>query len=123
MGSSSKHAKESKETLEEKTIEFSDSEDEKIAVKKEASKSARKEAKKVESEPSESDADSDSESDTESDEDESDDESDVSLSTTEILNNDPLYTILSQFFLSKDGKNIADILEEINHKLKYLKVR
>jgi len=122
MGSSSKHTKEIKETPEEKTIEFSDSEDEKIAVKKETSKSGKKEAKKIESEDA-SESDIETESDNSESDDESDDDSDVSLSTTEILNNDPLYTILSQFFLSKDGKNIADILDEINHKLKYLKVR
>lgn len=71
-----------------------------------------------------SDSDSDSSgSGSDGDEDDSDDDDAVSLSTTEILNSDPLYTILSQFFVTKEGKNIAEILEEINHKLKYLKVR
>jgi hypothetical protein len=64
------------------------------------------------------DASSDDSSDEESD---VDDDDAVSLSTTEILNSDPLYTILSQFFMTKDGKNIADILEEMNVKMKYLK--
>lgn len=81
------------------------------------------------SDDSDSNSDSDSDSDSESDssessgEDGSDAGSDISLSTTEILNSDPLYTILSQFFISKNGNNIADILEEISQKLKYLKVR
>lgn len=72
---------------------------------------------------SSSNDDSDSDSDSDSSDEEGSDDDAVSLSTTEILNSDPLYTILSQFFVTKDGKNIADILDEMNHKLKYLKVR
>lgn len=48
---------------------------------------------------------------------EDDNDSDLSVSTTDILSSDPLYFILSQFFLTDDQKNIATILEEINQKL------
>jgi hypothetical protein len=45
-------------------------------------------------------------------------DSEVSLTTSEILSSDPLYTILSQFFMTKDGtKSLVDVLEEINQKL------
>lgn len=48
----------------------------------------------------------------------SDDSSEVSMSSTDILANDPLYYVLSKILVTKDGtKNIADILEEINQKL------
>lgn len=109
--------KDSKKETSDKTIEFPE--------EKKVKQSKEKKREEPESDPSESDTESDVESEessTVSEEEEEDDDA-VSLSTTEILNGDPLYTILSQFFISKDGKNIADILEEMNSKLKYLKAR
>lgn len=77
-----------------------------------ASSSAKSSSSEDESSSSSGSSDeSGSSSETESD------GSDVSLSTTEILSNDPLYFVLSQFFISKDGRNIADILEDISKKL------
>lgn len=107
----------------EKTIDFPESEEEEIEVGKK-----KHSIKKVaELDGSEASVSSESESDSSSSDEDSEDEEDddaVSLSTTEILNSDPLYTILSQFFLTKDGKNIADVLDEINGKLsKFLKIR
>jgi hypothetical protein len=56
--------------------------------------------------------------DDEDDESEVDDESDTeSLTSTEALSRDPLYFVLSRLFISKNGKNIADLLEEISTKL------
>jgi hypothetical protein len=41
--------------------------------------------------------------------------SDSSASTTELLGNDPLFLVLSQYFMtSTSGKSIADVLEEIS---------
>jgi hypothetical protein len=41
-----------------------------------------------------------------------------SISTTEVLAGDPLYLVLNNVFVTKNGsKNIADILQEINLKL------
>lgn len=47
----------------------------------------------------------------------SDDEEGLSLNTQEIIDTDILFTVLKQFFVSKSGRNIADILEDINTKL------
>lgn len=47
----------------------------------------------------------------------SDEESGLSLNTQEIIDTDILFTVLKQFFISKNGRNIADILEDINTKL------
>ena len=67
---------------------------------------------------SDSNSSSDSESESESDESSgSEDSSDVSFTTTDVLSNDPLYFVLSKFFMTEDNKNIATILEEINKKL------
>lgn len=49
------------------------------------------------------------------DQDESDE--DVSVNSTDILASDPLYFVLSRLFITKDGKNIADVLQEISNKL------
>lgn len=78
---------------------------------------------------SESDSDDDSESsgseeDSETDDDSDDDDEDsddVSMTTNEILENDPLYFVLSNVFVSKNGRNIADILEDILERLKKTK--
>jgi hypothetical protein len=49
-------------------------------------------------------------------------ESVVSMNSEDILENDVLYFLLSKLLKTKDGKNIADVLEEINQKLgAYLK--
>jgi len=62
--------------------------------------------------------DEDDVDDDEDDESEVDDESDTeSLTSTEALSRDPLYFVLSRLFISKNGKNIADLLEEISTKL------
>lgn len=67
--------------------------------------------------PPPSDDDYDDEAD-ENDESEADDITDTeSLTSTEALSRDPLYFVLSRLFISKNGKNIADILEEISTKL------
>jgi hypothetical protein len=42
---------------------------------------------------------------------------DDECSTTELLEADPLYFVLSRMFLTDKGKSIATILEEINQKL------
>jgi hypothetical protein len=47
----------------------------------------------------------------------SDEEEGLSLNTQEIIDTDILFTVLKQFFISKNGRNIADILEDINTKL------
>jgi hypothetical protein len=47
----------------------------------------------------------------------------ISVDTDELVSSDVLYTILKKFFISQNGKNIADILEEINQKLSYMKHR
>jgi predicted metal-dependent RNase len=110
--------KDSKKETSDKTIEFPE--------EKKVKQSKEKKREEPESDPSESETESDVEDSEDSSSvvsDEEEDDDTVSLSTTEILNGDPLYTILSQFFISKDGKNIADILEDISSKLKYLKVR
>ena len=49
---------------------------------------------------------------------ESEADSYISLTSTELLNNDPLYLVLSKFFVSKNGNNIADILEDLKKILK-----
>lgn len=54
-----------------------------------------------------------SESDTSSDP----DDDNISIGTTEILSNDPLYFVLSKLFVTEDNKNLATILEQINQKL------
>lgn len=58
---------------------------------------------------------SEEESDDASEEDSDDD--DVSMNTEEILENDPLYFVLSKLFISAKKRNIADILEDIAEKL------
>jgi hypothetical protein len=35
-----------------------------------------------------------------------------------MLGGDPLFLVLSEFFMTKSGKNIADVLEEISMSLK-----
>lgn len=48
----------------------------------------------------------------------SSDEEVLSVKSTDILSSDPLYYVLSRLFITRNGgKNIADILEEINQKL------
>lgn len=78
------------------------------------------EKKKSSSEREESETDSDKQShkddDTSSSETSDDDSS--QCSTTELLAADPLYFVLSRFMMTKDGKNIADVLDEINHSLR-----
>ena len=49
--------------------------------------------------------------------------SDASLETIDLLGGDPLFLVLSKFFMtssSDSGRNIADILEDISHSLKKL---
>lgn len=50
-----------------------------------------------------------------------DDDDMISMTSEEILNTDPLYFVLKKMFVSKNGKNIADILEEISEKLEFVK--
>lgn len=89
------------------------SDQENVVVKKHSRKPVEPEPK------SESDADTTSEEDTSSEE-ESDE---ISMTSTDILVNDPLYFVLSKLLLTTDGKkNIADILEEINQKLSKSKI-
>lgn len=52
--------------------------------------------------------------------DDSDTESDLTDSTTDILKKDPLFQVLSEFFLSKNSQNVCDILEKINANLEKL---
>lgn len=40
-----------------------------------------------------------------------------SYNTIDLLGGDPLFLVLSKFFMSEDGRNIADILEDISYKL------
>ena len=103
----------------EKLVEIDEESD--VEVKKVNKKATHKDTP-VPSESSESSGSESEEESTDAEEDEEDD--DVSVSTSEILNSDPLYTILSQFFMTEDGKNITEVLEEINVKLsKYMRVR
>lgn len=62
---------------------------------------------------------SDDETASDSDDDGSDasDADDASMTSTELLNNDPLFFVLKNVLVSKEGRNIADILEDINLKL------
>jgi len=46
--------------------------------------------------------------------------SEASYDTAELLGGDPLFLVLSKFFMTADGQNIADILLEISHNLKKL---
>lgn len=49
--------------------------------------------------------------------------SEASLATIDLLGGDPLFLVLSKFFMtssSESGRNIADILEDISHSLKKL---
>jgi len=43
-----------------------------------------------------------------------------SYNTIDLLGGDPLFLVLSKFFMSEDGRNIADILEDISYKLEKL---
>ena len=53
-----------------------------------------------------------------SEEEEEDSDENVSLDTNDILQNDPLYFVLSRIFLTTDeGKNVADILQDIVKRL------
>ena len=72
----------------------------------------------TESEPEseESEGSYDEEASAEDDRAESDDEL-ISLSSTEMLSNDPLYFVLSRLLVSKDGNNLVDVLESISKKL------
>lgn len=64
-----------------------------------------------EEEDTETQTESESEAETESEDDK------VSFSTTDILQNDPLYFVLSKIFITDDNVNIANVLQEINKKL------
>lgn len=44
----------------------------------------------------------------------------ISITSSYVLTNDPLYFVLSKLFVTESGKNIATILEEINNKLEKL---
>lgn len=65
-----------------------------------------------------SDSDDLSSSSVSSDSDDDDSASESSVSTTELLGKDPLFLVLSQYFMTSSGKNIADVLEEISLSLK-----
>lgn len=69
----------------------------------------------------EEDEDEDDEDDDDDDEEE-EDEDDVSFTTTEILQNDPLYFVLSKIFLTQDKEqtNVATLLQQIVNKLDVL---
>jgi hypothetical protein len=78
----------------------------------------KKVASDTESEPEseESEGSYDEEASAEDDRADSDDEL-ISLSSTEMLSNDPLYFVLSRLLVSKDGNNLVDVLESISKKL------
>ena len=44
-------------------------------------------------------------------------DSDTDCSTTELLAADPLYFVLSRFFVTEDGKSIVTVMNDINTKL------
>ena len=68
--------------------------------------------------PPSDDVDDEVDDDEETEVDDDDDATDIeSLTSTEALSRDPLYFVLSRLFISKNGKNIADLLEEISTKL------
>ena len=73
------------------------------------------ESEDTEEEDTEETETSESSSDDDISEDDSDD--DVSMNTEEILENDPLYFVLSKLFISNKKRSIADILEDIAEKL------
>lgn len=66
-------------------------------------------------------SDSDTDSSDSSSESGSDSESVSTVSTTELLGKDPLFLVLSQYFMTSDsdgGKNITDVLEDISKSVK-----
>lgn len=46
-----------------------------------------------------------------------------SSSTIQLLSSDPLFLILSEYFVTKNGKNMVTILEEINQNLARLAMK
>jgi hypothetical protein len=44
-------------------------------------------------------------------------DSDEDCSTTELLASDPLYFVLSRFFITEDGKSLVTVMNDINNKL------
>ena len=94
------------------------------------------EASDIEEEESSADEDSedqdDSEEDSEEDKDDSEEDSEGDqdggasvTSTTRMLSEDPLFLVLSEYFVNKKGRNIVTVLDKINNNLsklvKYLK--
>jgi hypothetical protein len=86
----------------------------KVVVTKDGGRKTQAETSDEESTYRDSDSECSDESGSEVD---SDDEEGLSLNTQEIIDTDILFTVLKQFFISKNGRNIADILEDINTKL------
>lgn len=83
-------------------------------------KSSKKKHRKRPPTPSEtSSSEAASEQEDEDQEEEAAEEEDnISMSSTDILNNDPLYFVLSRFFISSNNRSIADIMEDIAELLK-----
>ena len=80
-------------------------------ITKHVSVKSKKSSKTKKRECSSSDSSSDSNSDYSSS------ISSISVNSSDVLDNDLLNFVLKQFFMTKDGKNIATILEEINQAL------
>lgn len=77
---------------------------------------------KLESEddtPNNTDEESNDSSDNES-ESNSSNNTEESGSTCEILSKDPLFMVLTEFLMSKNGENICDILDKLNNSIKKL---
>lgn len=64
--------------------------------------------------------DTESEEEIENEDEDSSDDDILSYTSSEVLKRDVLHFVLSKLFVSKSGKNIADLLEEISGKLTQL---
>jgi len=103
-------------TIVDSVFNMSDSEIKVIKCVEEKKHKKHKKKEETESEPEPESEEEETES--ESEEEESSEDSDnVSVTTTDILSNDPLYFVLSKIFMTKDGVNLADVLQEISNKL------
>lgn len=114
-------------TIDKKHVTSSDSdtesvESEKSDVSSKLSSSSLASTKQTEKVSIASQSEELSESESVSSEEDNDNDA-ISLDTDEIISSDVLYIILKQFFTTKDGKNITEVLDEINHKLNYIKHR
>lgn len=75
---------------------------------------------KLESDDSANNTDSSNDTDDNENSSDSTEKSEGSGSTCEILSKDPLFMVLTEFLMSKNGENICDILDKLNNNIKKL---